>query len=68
MTMTVLPRDPDVSWEAHLAGAVAGTLAAVLWRRLDPAAPEPSATYATEAQLMLWSSIVGTLLFAQPTL
>ena len=44
MVMTVLPREPGVSWEAHLCGAVAGVLAAVLWRKLDPPAllPRPS--------------------------
>ena len=39
MTMTVLPRDPDVSFEYHLAGAVMGALAALLTFRLDAAAP-----------------------------
>ena len=37
MLLTVLPGDPQVSWEAHLSGAAAGLLAAVLWRRRDPA-------------------------------
>ncbi len=37
MTMTVLPRDPDVSFEYHLAGAVMGALAALLTFRLDRA-------------------------------
>jgi membrane associated rhomboid family serine protease len=39
MTMTVLPRDPDVSFEYHLAGAVMGALSALLTFRLDAAAP-----------------------------
>lgn len=39
MLLTVLPREPGVSWEYHLFGALAGVLAAVLWRRLDPATP-----------------------------
>ena len=37
MLLTVLPGDPKVSWEAHLFGAFAGVLAALLWRRRDPA-------------------------------
>ena len=37
MVLTVLPREAGISWESHLGGALFGTLAAVLWRRLDPA-------------------------------
>lgn len=37
MLLTVLPGDPQVSWEAHLCGAAAGVLAALLWWRRDPA-------------------------------
>jgi membrane associated rhomboid family serine protease len=39
MLLTVLPREPGVSWEYHLCGAIAGILAAVLWRRADPEPP-----------------------------
>jgi membrane associated rhomboid family serine protease len=39
MLLTVLPREPGVSWEYHLSGAVAGILAAFIWRRADPAPP-----------------------------
>ncbi len=37
MVLTVLPGDPQVSWETHLGGALAGVLAALLWYRRDPA-------------------------------
>ena len=39
MLLTVLPREEHVSFEYHLAGAVAGLIAAVLLFRLDPKPP-----------------------------
>ena len=36
MLLTVLPREENISFEYHLAGAVAGALAAILLFRLDP--------------------------------
>ncbi|MCB1553804.1 MAG: rhomboid family intramembrane serine protease [Xanthomonadales bacterium] len=39
MLLSVLPRDPGISWEYHLCGAVAGVLAALFWSRLDPLPP-----------------------------
>lgn len=36
MTMTIFPREEGISFEYHLFGAIAGTLAAFLWRKLDP--------------------------------
>ena len=39
MLMTILPREAGVSWESHLGGAVAGVIAALLFRRSDPAPP-----------------------------
>ena len=39
MLLTVLPREPGVSWQAHLGGAVAGVVAAFAFRHRDPALP-----------------------------
>ena len=39
MLLTVLPREAGVSWQAHLGGAVAGILAALVLRKSDPATP-----------------------------
>jgi membrane associated rhomboid family serine protease len=36
MLLTVFPRDPAVSFESHLAGALAGSLFAYLFRHWDP--------------------------------
>lgn len=41
MLLSVLPQQPDISWEYHLSGAVAGVLSALFWRKLDPAPPRP---------------------------
>ena len=41
MLLSVLPQQPDISWEYHLSGALAGVLSALLWRKLDPAPPRP---------------------------
>ena len=39
MLLTVLPREAAVSWQSHLGGALAGILAARLFRDSDPAPP-----------------------------
>lgn len=49
MLLTVLPREPGVSWEYHLSGALAGALAAWRWYRLDPAPPRPRYSWEDEA-------------------
>ncbi|HBK54965.1 MAG TPA: rhomboid family intramembrane serine protease [Xanthomonadales bacterium] len=46
MLMTVFPREPGISWEYHLFGAIAGAGAGLVWRRLDP--PPPRKRYSWE--------------------
>lgn len=50
MLLTVLPGDPQVSWEAHLSGAAAGIVAALLWWRRDPAPPRKRYSWEDEAE------------------
>lgn len=50
MLLTVLPREIGVSWEAHLSGALAGTLAAFFWQRRDPPAPLPKPSWELEEE------------------
>ena len=45
--MTVLPREAGVSWESHLGGALAGVLAAFLFRRGDPVPPRAKYSWET---------------------
>jgi membrane associated rhomboid family serine protease len=39
MLLTIFPRDPAVSFESHLFGAIAGALCAYLFRHWDPKPP-----------------------------
>lgn len=56
MLLTILPGDPQVSWEAHLFGALAGVFAALLWRRRDPAPARKRYSWEDEdADDALWS-------------
>lgn len=48
MLLSVLPQAPDVSWESHLGGALAGVLAGVMWRHVDP--PLPRRRYSWELE------------------
>jgi len=46
----LLPHEPGVSWEYHLCGAIAGAIAALLWFRLDAAAPRPKYSWDYEEE------------------
>jgi membrane associated rhomboid family serine protease len=51
MLVTVFPNEIGVSWEYHLAGAVSGLLAGVLWRRADPTPARPRYSWDEEEEL-----------------
>ena len=50
MVMTVLPRDPQISFEYHLFGAVAGLIAAIALFRLDPLPPRKRYSWEDEEE------------------
>lgn len=51
MLLTVLPREAGVSWQAHLGGALAGVVAAGLFRRSDPLPPRRKYSWEVEEEL-----------------
>src|SRR3546814_4795045 len=51
MILTVLPREPGISWQADLGGALAGLLAAWLFRRSDPLPPRKRYSWEIEEEI-----------------
>lgn len=51
MLLTVFPQEAGVSWESHLGGALAGVLAAFLFRRSDPMPPRRKYSWEIEEEL-----------------
>lgn len=51
MLLTVLPHEAGVSWQSHLGGALAGMLAAWLFRKLDPELPRKRYSWEDEEEL-----------------
>ncbi len=51
MLLTIFPHEAGVSWESHLGGAIAGVLAAFVFRRSDPLPPRRKYSWEIEEEL-----------------
>jgi membrane associated rhomboid family serine protease len=51
MLLTIFPQDAGISWESHLGGAIAGVLAAILFRHSDPMLPRRKYSWEIEEEL-----------------
>ncbi|MBY6223445.1 rhomboid family intramembrane serine protease [Ferrimonas balearica] len=50
MIYSIFPREPGISYESHLSGAIAGVIAALLWWRMDPKPPVKRYDWEDEAE------------------
>ncbi len=51
MLLTIFPQEAGVSWESHLGGALAGIIAAFLFRRSDPLPPRRKYSWELEEDI-----------------
>ena len=51
MLLTIFPQEVGVSWESHMGGAIAGVVAAFLFRRSDPMPPRRKYSWEIEEEL-----------------
>ncbi len=59
MLLTILPGEPEVSWEAHMGGAFCGALAAILWFRRDPAPPRKQYSWENEDEIAMEEALAA---------
>lgn len=50
MVVAIFPREANISWEMHMAGAICGALAAILWRQRDAALPRKRYSWEDEPE------------------
>ena len=50
MVMTILPREQNVSFEYHAAGALVGLISAIVFRKIDPAPPRKRYDWEDESE------------------
>ncbi|MBS0456859.1 MAG: rhomboid family intramembrane serine protease [Proteobacteria bacterium] len=66
MILTIFPREIGISWEMHLSGAIGGVLAAIVWRKLDPALPRKRYSWEDEPEEAATDAIEPTAIGHEP--